>query len=82
MDTDAESAATEADTRRRFVTWYEAWYLRIYAALAVVVVVAAGYGYVTGALSWWNAGSLVATLAALSGFIAWRARVDPGFGGE
>ncbi len=82
MDTDAETVAEGDETRRRFVAWYEEWYLRIYAALAVVIVAAAGYGYATGALSWWNAGGMVAALAALSGFIAWRVRVDPGFEGE
>ena len=87
MDTDLDRSATEPDedagegeTRRRFVAWYGEWYLRLYAVLALVIVLSAGYGYAIGALSWWNAGGMVVVLAALSGFIRWRLGVDPAFG--
>ncbi|WP_372909669.1 hypothetical protein [Salinigranum sp.] len=82
MDTDTEAVAERTDTGGGFVAWYGEWYLRVYAVLAVAIVAGAGYGYAIGALSWWNAGGMVATLAALSAFIGWRARVDPAFRGE
>ncbi|WP_318566780.1 hypothetical protein [Salinigranum marinum] len=89
MDTDAGESTVEPDegegrggreTRRRFVAWYGEWYLRLYAVLALAIVLGAGYGYAIGALSWWNAGGMVVMLAALSGFIRWRLGVDPAFG--
>lgn len=87
MDTDRDGSTTaqhegagEGETRRRFVAWYGEWYLRLYAALALVIALGAGYGYAVGALSWWNAGGMVVMLAALSGFIRWRLGVDPAFG--
>jgi hypothetical protein len=82
-DMDADGTPGEVDgTRRRFVAWYGEWYLTMYAVLAAAILLGAGYGYATGALSWWNAGGMVVTLAALSGFIWWRSGVDPAFEGE
>jgi hypothetical protein len=79
-DADADTGAGGTDgSARRFVEWYGEWYLRLYVALAGVIVLGAGYGYAVGALSWWNAGAMVATVAALSWFIRWRRGVDPAF---
>jgi hypothetical protein len=65
---------------RRLAAWYGEWYLRLYAVLSVCIVLGAGYGYAIGALSWWNAGSMVVVLAALTLFVRWRRGVDPAFG--
>ena len=79
MDTDAD-ATTQADgPLGRFSEWYGDWYLRLYAVLALCIVLAAGYGYAIDVLSWWNAGAMVGTLLALSAFIWWRRGVDPAF---
>ncbi|WP_380681395.1 hypothetical protein [Salinigranum sp. GCM10025319] len=82
---DGASAATTRDESedglgRRLVVWYAEWYLRFYAILSVCIVLAAGYGYAIGALSWWNAGGMVVVLAALTLFVQWRRGVDPAFG--
>jgi hypothetical protein len=82
MDTEGTTSGATDGARQRFVAWYGEWYLTLYAVLALAVVLAAGYGYAIGALSWWNAGGMVVTLAALSGFIRWRAGVDPAFENE
>jgi hypothetical protein len=83
---DEATAATAGNGRgddglgRRIAAWYGEWYLRLYAVLSVCIVLGAGYGYATGALSWWNAGSMVVVLAALTLFVRWRRTVDPAFG--
>jgi hypothetical protein len=87
MDADAPGSTAERNPsddgetersgrRRRFVAWYGEWYLTLYAVLATAIGLGATYGYVSGALSWWNAGGMVATLVALSGFVRWRLGVD------
>ncbi|WP_152042172.1 hypothetical protein [Salinigranum salinum] len=80
MDADAEEPSVDSTgAGRRFASWYGEWYLTLYGLVAVAVVLGAGYGYVSGALSWWNAGGMIGTLAALTGFIWWRRGVDPAF---